>query len=94
MELSSSSAPPIVASSPSYTRNNYNTLKRNSILQETMNGFLDKVKKASRGVVDAGAKTMLKVRSQKEATGRDGTFLFRRERKIGQFTESDLWSAV
>ena len=26
-----------------------------------MNGFFDKVKKASKGVVDAGAKTMLKV---------------------------------
>ena len=26
-----------------------------------MNGFLDKMKKASKGVVDAGAKTMLKV---------------------------------
>jgi hypothetical protein len=62
MEPSSTFAPPIVASSSqSFTRNNYNTLKRNSILRETMNVFLDKVKKASKGVVDAGAKTMLKV---------------------------------
>lgn len=43
-------------------KNNYNNLKRNYILAETMNGFLDKMKKASKGVVDAGAKTMLKVR--------------------------------
>ena len=43
-------------------KNNYNNLKRNFILAETMNGFLDKMKKASKGVVDAGAKTMLKVR--------------------------------
>lgn len=43
-------------------KNNYNNLKRNYILADTMNGFLDKMKKASKGVVDAGAKTMLKVR--------------------------------
>lgn len=59
---SAAAASPTVASSASFKRNDYNTLKRNSILQEIMNGFLDKVKKASKGVVDAGAKTMLKVR--------------------------------
>jgi hypothetical protein len=42
-------------------KDSYSKLKRNHILTETMNGFLDKMKKASKGVVDAGAKTMLKV---------------------------------
>ena len=36
-------------------------MKRNTIITETMNGLFDKVKKAGKGVVDAGAKTMLKV---------------------------------
>jgi hypothetical protein len=52
---------PTDRTTPKKYKNNYNTLKRNYILTETMNGFLDKVKKASKGVVDAGAKTMLKV---------------------------------
>lgn len=33
----------------------------------SMNTFMDKLKKAGKGVVDAGAKTMLKVRLQKKA---------------------------
>ena len=55
--------PPMDPPHSKHYSNNYNKLKRNVILADTMNGFLDKMKKASKGVVDAGAKTMLKVGS-------------------------------
>jgi hypothetical protein len=41
-------------STKKYYNNDYNTLKRNVILADTMNSFMDKMKKASKGVMDTG----------------------------------------